>query len=132
MNPMQRDLLDMVYPVGRGFIDFTDTDYSTYLGFTWERELMGMFPLGANDTTHKIDETGGSENKTLSIANLPEHKHKYQRYNSYEANIDPTAGKGGREPYANLTEYETEPVGKGQAFSIMPPYKTVYYWKRVA
>lgn len=43
-NAMQNKLLDSVYPIGRGFIDFTDTDYSNYLGFTWERELVGLTP----------------------------------------------------------------------------------------
>ena len=38
-------ILNLVFPIGRGFIDFTDTDYSNYLGFTWERELIGMTPM---------------------------------------------------------------------------------------
>lgn len=41
---MQNKLLDSIFPIGRGFIDFTNTDYSNYLGFTWERELVGLTP----------------------------------------------------------------------------------------
>ena len=60
-------IYEALYPIGRGFIDFTNTDYSNYLGFTWERELIGMFPVGYNpdDTTFSlIGNTGGS--KTIS------------------------------------------------------------------
>lgn len=36
LNEYTQDIIDLFYPIGRGFIDFTDTDYSNYLGCTWE------------------------------------------------------------------------------------------------
>lgn len=57
-------IMDLIYPIGRGFIDFTDTDYSHWLGLTWERELIGMTPIGkdANDTDFAtIGKTGGAK-----------------------------------------------------------------------
>ncbi len=149
MNPMQRDLLDMVYPVGRGFIDFTDTDYSTYLGFTWERELMGMFPLGANDTNYEIGSTGGKSSRTISKDNLPnytlydgKHKHTVKTYRGYsDGTSQDTIGIGmfksnvtqeTKEVTTNETTIKVTSGGKGQALDTMPPYKAVYYWKRVA
>ena len=144
---MQGDLLDMVYPIGRGFIDFTDTDYSRYLGFTWERELLGMFPLGADDTNYPIDTTGGSSTKTISKDNLPNydltvtdegHKHNATGVNySSDYGAQPSlAGKG--QATATMTTdtaktgIKVNSGGKGSPLNIMPPYKTVYYWKRVA
>lgn len=157
---MQGDLLDMVYPIGRGFIDFTDTDYSRYLGFTWERELLGMFPLGADDTNYKIGNTGGSRTKTLSVAEMPSHNHTFTGSPSTASGTLTRAGhlvvandlNGGttrkyqlrgdygqstHEDYYNVTVTLTPNgsigyTGQGKAFDIMPPYKTVYYWKRVA
>lgn len=36
LNEYTQDIIDLFYPIGRGFIDFTSTDYSNYLGCTWE------------------------------------------------------------------------------------------------
>lgn len=147
---MQRDLLDMVYPVGRGFIDFTDTDYSTYLGFTWERELMGMFPLGANDTNYEIGSTGGAATKTISKDNLPNyelpvvdtgHKHKVESIDNgseYYAGRISRATNGSQKGFdwgntdSVKTGIKVKSGGKGEPLNTMPPYKAVYYWKRVA
>ena len=48
-NAMQNKLLDSIYPIGRGFIDFTNTDFSNYLGFTWERTLVGNAAVGIDE-----------------------------------------------------------------------------------
>lgn len=67
-------IVDLLYPVGRGFLDFTDTDYSNWLGLTWERELIGVTPIGynPNDTDYSaIGKTGGSKTKTIAKENLP-------------------------------------------------------------
>lgn len=84
-------IIDLIYPVGRGFIDFTDTDYSNWLGLTWERELVGMMPIGknANDTdfntvgkkggakthSHTQSNTTGSTTLTAAQSGLPSHSH---------------------------------------------------------
>lgn len=140
----------MVYPVGRGFIDFTDTDYSTYLGFTWERELMGMFPLGADDTNYKISNTGGKSSRTISKDNLPNydltvvdtgHSHKVESIDNgseYYAGAISRATNGSKKGFdwgktdTKKTGIKVNSAGKGEPLSIMPPYKAVYYWKRVA
>ena len=143
---MQKQLLDLVYPIGRGFIDFTDGDYSNYLGFTWERELLGMFPLGADDINYKIGNTGGAKTHTLSINEMPSHTHT-QDAHSHDLNSYVGSGSDGN--YSGIggtasnqiattkkgttaVTAKNQKTGGGQPFSIMPPYKTVYYWKRVA
>ena len=37
LNTLISNIYNQIFPIGRGFLDFTDTDYSNYLGFTWER-----------------------------------------------------------------------------------------------
>lgn len=32
LNGYTQDIIDLFYPIGRGFIDFTSTDFSNYLG----------------------------------------------------------------------------------------------------
>lgn len=149
MMELQKGLLDLVFPIGRGFMDFTDTDYSRYLGFTWERELLGVFPLGADDTTYPIGSKGGASSRAISKDNLPnytlyegKHKHTVKTYSGYS---DGTSSKvtGVSKFEENVIQVQkdvsTSEVtikvtsgGKGEALNTMPPYKAVYYWKRVA
>jgi hypothetical protein len=71
-------IIDLIYPVGRGFIDFTDTDYSNWLGLTWERELLGVTPIGykSGDADFgTIGKTGGEKTHTLTVNEMPSHTH---------------------------------------------------------
>lgn len=130
---MQGGLLDKLFPVGRGFIDFTDTDYSNYLGFTWERELVGMVGVGLdiNQTEfNTIGKTGGSKY-------LQKHSHLLTMFNQY------ADGTGGH--YANSKKVgkttdgaddgsiceDISMTGTGDSGNLQP-YKVVAYWKRVA
>lgn len=131
-------ILNLVFPIGRGFIDFTDTDYSNYLGFTWERELIGMTPIGldVNDNDfNTIGKTGGEKTHTLTVEEMPSHTHPFyyavENGSDWGINLnwsskvpgglsDPGAGqgigsRGGNQPHNNLQ-----------------PYQVVAYWKRTA
>ena len=149
MMELQKGLLDLVFPIGRGFMDFTDTDYSRYLGFTWERELLGVFPLGADDTTYPIGSKGGASSRAISKDNLPDytlyegkHKHTMTAYKGYDDGTSP--GKLGVSRFHSNVIQEQSSIstseatikvtsgGKGEPLNTMPPYKAVYYWKRVA
>ena len=130
--------INLLYPVGRGFIDFTDTDYSNYLGFTWERELIGMFPVGynPNDTEfNKIGKTGGEKEHLLKTAELPTNigSVKIPTNNdtgsTHTGDFVVSGGSSGTRTTKtiNVTNSEAQ-----TAFSIIPPYKVVSYWKRIA
>lgn len=76
--PSLRLMIDLLYPVGRGFIDFTDTDYSNWLGLTWERELLGVTPIGYKDGDvdfGTVGKTGGEKTHTLTVDEMPSHTH---------------------------------------------------------
>lgn len=126
---MQGGLLDKLFPIGRGFIDFTDTDYSNYLGFTWERELVGMVGVGLdpNQTEfNTIGKTGGSKYMQ---------KHNHHVAGKYNSSGHPPAPDGsiqtcnnnGEGWFAGFTENE----GTGESGNLQP-YKVVSYWKRVS
>ena len=132
---MQLKLLDSIYPIGRGFIDFTDTDYSNYLGFTWERTLVGLTPVGldASQTEfNTIGKTGGEKTHQLTIAELPEFKPT--------ALVDTQTGSvtGSAIVYRPVTDgiwYGADmfqSIGENQAHNNLQPYEVVAYWKRVA
>lgn len=122
---MQRKILDSVYPIGRGFIDFTDTDYSNYLGFTWERELVGLIPIGYNPSDsdfNQIGKTGGAKTHTLTVDEIPSEIAKFRSGadGNFNATYIGNSGNFSADQYA------------AKEFSIMPPNKVVAYWKRVA
>lgn len=145
--------LNLLYPIGRGFIDFTDTDYSNWLGFTWERELVGMFPIGYNpdDTDfNTIGKTGGEKTHKLTTNEIPSHNHsiryrnlargigdaKFNIPNSGTANTFLSAyrynnGNNFVNPSDSNAFYAAN-TGGGQAHNNMPPFQVVAYWKRVA
>ena len=134
---MQNKLLDSIYPIGRGFIDFTDTDFSNYLGFTWERELVGLTPIGLDTTQtefNTIGKKGGEKKHTLTVSEMPSHKH--QTYVNRDTGV---TGPGSYYPAAQVTTASNyvdnnicEYVGENQPHNILQPYQVVAYWKRVA
>lgn len=132
------EILNLVYPIGRGFIDFTDTDYSNYLGFTWERELIGMTPIGldVNDNDfNTIGKTGGEKTHTLTIDEMPSHQHSTVDICSFPGGIvDKKTGYGYEEIALNRSSYGNgvSSTGGGQSHNNLQPYQVVAYWKRIA
>ena len=117
------------------------------LGYgTWE-QLKDRFLLGAG-STYSNGATGGSATHTLTVDQIPSHKHNY-----YSTSIS------GKESMANLYGYNNsdfksngifalnytssskgygstkqliQNTGGGGSHNNMPPYLVVYMWKRVA
>lgn len=107
----------------------------TFGGGTWER-IEGRFIMGANDT-YPAGSTGGSATKTIAKTNLP--NEKIDVYSLY------TKGSEGREFDAVSLSYthsdgsgdfsrtgRTDPLGDSTSLDILPPYYSVYIWRRVA
>ena len=126
---MQNKLLDSIYPIGRGFIDFTNADFSNYLGFTWERTLVGLTPVGLDTSDTDFDTIG----KTGGSKYLQEHEHlitnKYGNVNTGDnwaalSNMDNPMAPG-------TTSIWTAKAGTGDSGNLQP-YQVVAYWKRIA
>ena len=134
LEEMQKKILDSVYPIGRGFIDFTNTDYSNYLGFTWERELVGLTPVGYDADDEDFDTigaTGGEKTHTLTIDEMPNHNHGIlveQQGGDTQYGIS-VISSGAR---SNFNAIYSNKTGGDQPHNNMPPYQVVAYWKRVA
>lgn len=138
LNNNFNEILNLVYPIGRGFIDFTDTDYSNYLGFTWERELVGLTPVGYDADDEDFDTigvTGGEKTHTLTIDEMPSHTHYAFnasggniQFPAYSTKDNGTTGSSTSTGYATTVTY----AGSNLPHNNMPPYKVVAYWKRTA
>lgn len=144
-------IIDLIYPIGRGFIDFTDTDYSHWLGLTWERELIGVSPIGYNPDDadfNQIGKTGGEKKHTLTENELARHSHGVQGLLSgNQTGGVPIGGGVASGSYSmglsistkELTESDRNPwllkavkkSGTTTPHNNLQPYQVVSYWKRV-
>ena len=78
---LKQEIFNTIYPIGITIVDESGADYSNWLGFTWERTLQGVAPIGVkeDDTDFSlVGNTGGNKSYALVKANLP----NYTLYNA--------------------------------------------------
>lgn len=134
LNNMQVELMKLVFPIGSTYVTQSNTNPSTILNFgTWER-LKGKVCLGVdeNDEDFKtIGKTGGEKKHTLTINEIPSHKHSLPY--SVWGNISGAYQQRTSENVGNYSGEikETNQVGGGQAHNNLQPYEVVgYMWIR--
>lgn len=124
-------ILDNVYPVGSIYMSVNSTNPKNLFGGTWE-QIQGRFLFGMN-SSYPAGSTGGEITHALTIDEMPEHNHTIYFPNSGgpygNANIGYPENSG-----INMTwcaeMCKTESTGGGAAHNNMPPYLSVYIWKR--
>lgn len=128
------NILDVIFPIGSIIIKADNEDYSNWLGFTWERTLVGRVAVGIDSTQTEFDtigETGGEKTHTLTIDEMPRHNHraKLQGLGTLGSGFNWT-GSGANGDYFDGAYIES--TGGGQAHNNLQPYQVVAYWKRTA
>lgn len=124
-----KSLLDRTYPVGSIYISTVSTNPKDLFGGTWEA-LGGRFLIGANGT-YKAGATGGEATHKLSIAEMPSHNHDFWLpLLSNEGLTDCGEGNNWWRPTGRETS--TKWSGGNSAHNNMPPYLSVYMWKRTS
>lgn len=116
------------------------TSPASFIGGTWER-IEGKFIMGASDT-YPAESTGGEEEHTLTRDELPRIREHLTGLTAYNANTVGTDGvlslveEGTRSNVqpGNSVKYATfiMSLGDSQPHNNMPPYYSVYIWRRVA
>ena len=147
INDIQRELEELkttqlrvretLYPVGSIYMSATmstvDEVQATF-GGTWEAWGSGKVPVGVDpeDTDFDtVEETGGEKTHTLTVDEMPSHRHNIgQTYSGYRLYQDGSAPNGIYTGYA--TSEPTNYAGGGQAHNNLQPYITCYMFKRVA
>lgn len=145
------------FPVGCIYITATNTNPGTFLGGTWQAVAPGRVLVGAGtgtDANHTvktftIGSTGGEYTHTLTQEQMPRHSH-YMAGNdngniSNDASNSNTAylASWSTTPYTDLpyslrgtatvaSKWSTGANGSNNAFNVMQPYLTVYFWKRIS
>lgn len=125
------DLIDVIYPVGSIYMSVNDVNPEILFGGEWER-IQDRFLL-ASGTTYTNGATGGEATHTLTINEMPSHRHSRmtqpQGFAEQDTRkndiISPASGS------ANTVTKYSDYTGGGQAHNNMPPYLVVNVWKRV-
>lgn len=144
-------VLDNVYPVGSIYMNVNSTNPGTLFGGTWE-QIQGRFLLGMS-SSYPAGSQGGEATHTLTTSELPEHTHGVgessncafvypsSRINSatsstgnYALNLNNTVNSYVTEKSTGLGRLVTvdNMETRDQAHNNMPPYLSVYIWKRTA
>lgn len=140
------NIFDLIYPVGSFYISWKSTNPATLFGGTWE-QIQGKFLLGRS-SSYPAGSIGGEATHTLTEAEMPSHKghlssgivdnapYEKGNYKGFLNSSVMTAygdiGRGWNTYAGNEMHPASEAVGGGQAHNNMPPYISVFMWKRTA
>ena len=124
-----------LYPVGSIYISTSSTfNPQNAWGGTWVKTAEGRCLIGAN-STYPLGSTGGEAKHTLSVNEMPSHRHYASRVNWYN-DLQTNGVSASIVPQSNLKvdgpDNYTNYVGGSQAHNNMQPYLAVYFWERTA
>lgn len=128
------------FPVGFGGF-FKDDPNEIYSGTKWEQKK-DVFILAAGDT-YPVGSTGGEAEHTLTVEEMPKHRHSSDDFNHGYSTNNSEGDKfclwlNAGQPNANepLTgengPIRTSWVGGSQPHNNMPPYYSMPFWVRTA
>lgn len=140
-------VLDNVYPIGSIYMNVNSTNPGTLFGGTWE-QIQGKFLLGMS-SSYPAGSQGGEASHKLTTEEMPSHGHNpaneagYYGFitNSKKAftigDMGSQSGSGRYYPYASAAfdisrNTLTGTTGGGKSHNNMPPYLSIYIWKRTA
>lgn len=142
---------DKIYPIGSIYTSINSTNPETLFGGSWT-QINDVFLLAAG-SKYSAGSTGGESTHILTTNEMPSHAHGeqarvygYDGWNSYNIPaytiaFNYTKTDGAAQYFQNTTtvkaagvsaNIETGKNGGGAAHNNMPPYLTVYMWKRTA
>ena len=147
----------VAYPVGSIYVSTSGTSPATLFGGTWE-QIQDMFLLAAG-STYSAGATGGEASHTLTANEMPAHTHSIpslsgttstggaHQHNIPSVQAGATGGSltilggddnavtrtaGSHSHTVTTNASTTGSAGGGKAHNNMPPYLSVYMWKRTA
>lgn len=123
------------HPVGSIYISTSSTfNPQNAWGGTWKKTADGRCLIGASNA-YPLGSTGGEAEHTLTVNEMPTHRHHSSRvnwYNDLQTNgisVNITAKSNLKvDGPDNYTDY----AGYSKAHNNMQPYLAVYIWERIA
>lgn len=149
INTLTNNLINLIYPIGSIYMSVNNVSPANFLGGTWEA-IQDRFLLAAG-SSYSAGSTGGAatvttagtvNGHTLTVNEMPSHSHT----NYYAGGSGVSWGynyssSGGTISSATAASGGIGNTGGGKAHSHtftgssinnMPPYLTVYIWKRIS
>ncbi len=122
--PAEQSIINKIYPVGAVYISFSSINPSTLFGGTWER-IEDRFLFASTSA----GVTGGEKEHKLTVDEMPNHVHSIDTH-PYDADSGSPykytrAGTG-----VSIGKDGTDSKGGDKPHNNMPPYITVYMWRR--
>ncbi len=139
--------LSLVYPIGSIYLSVTSINPSILFGFGEWEQIEDVFLLAAGNT-YSAGSTGGESEHSLTNSEIPEINGKIiMHHAAIGTNIHKTEGcfygtsivNGKYRQGGTLLDTDTMSIGEinytnnggNQPHNNMPPYLTVYMWKRI-
>lgn len=122
-------IVDIIYPIGSIYLSINPTPPQQLFGGEWE-QIKDRFLLSAGDT-YAAGNAGGEAAHTLTVAEIPPHQHLFPSYAEDDVDLSGWSAKA-IHTFKQEQKMSTEYNGAGAAHNNMPPYLTVYMWKRTA
>ena len=136
MARLDKSVIDMVYPVGAIYMSVNSTNTGNLFGGKWER-IKDRFLLAAGDT-YAAGSTGGEAQHKLGLTELPGgvviNRKPTKKINIQGVKKNPISIGTDEWAFASNVDFD---AAEGVRLSDiphnnMPPYLTVYMWKRTA
>lgn len=147
LNYNFNEVLNLVYPIGTIIVKDSDTDYSNYLGFSWQKVFAGKTLVGLDSSDadfNEVGKTGGEKTHTLTQSEMPKHYHSSYikdflggtsgatTPSYFGALLNSSVSYNYATGVTNATKTSTsEVLGNSQSHNNLQPYEVVVFWKRV-
>ena len=148
----EKDIVDLIYPVGSIYMSVKSTSPATLFGGTWVRWGNGRVPVGVDTSQtefNSVEKIGGEKTHTITEDEMPTHQHFADNNNGEEkltgnvGNMGFSASSDEGASYCYTlnwgyrssrtdTGIKTAASGGSDPHNNLQPYITCYIWKRTA
>lgn len=139
VTDLTKQLFLLMHRVGDIIFSTSDENPSTIYGGTWVAWGKGQVPVGVDTSDsdfNTVEKTGGEKEHTLTVDEMPSHKHDIYGGNTATTNILTTSNDNGWITLLGGMAYKNDgtmtTVGNDEPHNNLQPYITCYMWKRTA
>lgn len=132
VTDLTKQLFLLMHRVGDIIFSTSDENPSTIYGGTWVAWGKGQVPVGVDTSDNDfntVEKTGGEKEHTLTVDEMPSHKHDFGQQFATTSNLSGAYG------YYMIAGTQTDVIkntGGNQPHNNLQPYITCYMWKRIA
>lgn len=132
VTDLTKQLFLLMHRVGDIIFSTSDENPSTIYGGTWVAWGKGQVPVGVDTSDsdfNTVEKTGGEKEHTLTVDEMPSHKHDFGQQFATTSNL---SGAYGYYMIAGTQSDVIKNTGGNQPHNNLQPYITCYMWKRTA